>query len=119
MDEPSSQMNTVQEHGRLQISATNSESHPLRVTGNQRVPTLWRAVTSELVQHALLEPLKDSKASCDRIAYKLNMRPRKRLGFKTPYEVYYETASPLHLILEPKCLLLFYDYFNFTYYFFQ
>lgn len=42
------------------------------------------------------------QADCDRIAYKLNTRPRKRLGFKTPYEVYYETASPLHFILEPK-----------------
>jgi len=46
-----------------------------------------------------------SQASCDRIAYKLNTRPRKRLGFKTPYEVYYETSSPLHFILEPKNLI--------------
>lgn len=43
-----------------------------------------------------------SQASCDRIAYRLNTRPRKRLGFKTPYEVYYEPSSPLHFLLEPK-----------------
>lgn len=43
-----------------------------------------------------------TQAQCDRIAYKLNIRPRKRLGFKTPYEVYYRAGSPLHFILEPK-----------------
>ena len=43
-----------------------------------------------------------SQTDCNRIAYKLNTRPRKRLGFKTPYEIYYETESPLHFILEPK-----------------
>jgi transposase, IS30 family len=29
---------------------------------------------------------------CDHIAAKLNRRPRRRLGFRTPYEVYYDTA---------------------------
>ena len=48
-----------------------------------------------------------TQADCDRIAYKLNTRPRKRLGFKTPYEIYYRTASPLHFELEPKHFLLF------------
>ena len=43
-----------------------------------------------------------SQTTCDRISHKLNTRPRKRLGFKTPYEVYYRTASPLHFALEPK-----------------
>jgi IS30 family transposase len=43
-----------------------------------------------------------NQAKCDSIAYKLNTRPRKRLGYKTPYEVYYDSASPLHFILEPK-----------------
>jgi IS30 family transposase len=43
-----------------------------------------------------------SQADCDRIAYKLNTRPRKRLGFKTPFEVYYGTGSPLHFALELK-----------------
>jgi IS30 family transposase len=43
-----------------------------------------------------------NQTKCDRIAYKLNTRPRKRLGFKTPYEVYYRTESPLHFALEPK-----------------
>lgn len=47
-----------------------------------------------------------TQRDCDRIAYKLNTRPRKRLGFKTPYEVYYRTSSPLHFMLEPKCYLL-------------
>ncbi len=37
-----------------------------------------------------------------RFAYKLNTRPRKRLGFKTPYEVYYRKGSPLHFELELK-----------------
>ncbi len=45
-----------------------------------------------------------TQADCDRIAYKLNTRPRKRLGFKTPYEVYYETESPLHFTFELKSL---------------
>jgi IS30 family transposase len=43
-----------------------------------------------------------SQIDCDRIAYKLNTRPRKRLGFKTPYEVYYQVGSPLHFGLELK-----------------
>jgi len=43
-----------------------------------------------------------SQSDCDRIAYKLNTRPRKRLGFKTPYEVYYRTRSPLHFAFELK-----------------
>jgi IS30 family transposase len=47
-----------------------------------------------------------TQADCDRIAYKLNTRPRKRYGFKTPYELYYQTGSPLHFILEPKAPFL-------------
>jgi hypothetical protein len=46
-----------------------------------------------------------SQADCDGIALKLNTRPRKRLGFKTPYEVYYQEGSPLHFGLELKYLL--------------
>jgi IS30 family transposase len=49
-----------------------------------------------------------SQTDCDLIAYKLNTRPRKRLGFKTPFEVYYRSASPLHFALEPKCFFLVY-----------
>ena len=45
-----------------------------------------------------------TQADCDRIAYKLNTRPRKRLGYKTPYEVYYKTGSPLHFEFELKAL---------------
>jgi IS30 family transposase len=47
-----------------------------------------------------------SQADCDRIAFKLNTRPRKRLGFKTPYEVYYQEGSPLHFGIELKLILL-------------
>jgi IS30 family transposase len=43
-----------------------------------------------------------NQATCDRIAYKLNTRPRKRLGFRTPYELYYHTGSPLHFEFELK-----------------
>ena len=50
-----------------------------------------------------------TQTTCDRIAYKLNTRPRKRLGFKTPYEVYYETDSPLHLLLEAKNSFFFFS----------
>ena len=56
-----------------------------------------------------------NQAKCDSIAYKLNSRPRKRLGYKTPYEVYYDSASPLHFILEPKCLLLFIEIHELSY----
>ncbi len=45
-----------------------------------------------------------TQAACDRIAYILNTRPRKRLGFKTPYEVFYRTSSPLHFTLESRIL---------------
>lgn len=45
-----------------------------------------------------------TQSDCDRIAYKLNTRPRKRLGFKTPFEVYYRTDSPLHFEFEAKFL---------------
>lgn len=41
-----------------------------------------------------------TQQKCDAIAEKLNTRPRKRLGYKTPFEVYYKTESPLHLLLE-------------------
>ena len=43
-----------------------------------------------------------TQKKCDAIAYKLNTRPRKRLGYKTPFEIYYKTASPLHFLLELK-----------------
>lgn len=54
-----------------------------------------------------------SQVDCDRIAYKLNTRPRKRLGFKSPYEVYYQTDSLLHFDFELKFLFL---YFNQTFF---
>jgi IS30 family transposase len=43
-----------------------------------------------------------TQADCDRIAYQLNTRPRKRLGFKTPQALYYGKDPSLHLLLEPK-----------------
>ena len=32
-----------------------------------------------------------TQKDCDRIAYELNTRPRKRHGYKTPYEIYYRS----------------------------
>jgi IS30 family transposase len=37
---------------------------------------------------------------CDRIAFRLNTRPRKRHGFRTPLQVYYESSRSLHFKLE-------------------
>jgi IS30 family transposase len=42
-----------------------------------------------------------TQAQCDYIAYKLNSRPRKRHGYKTPQEVYSESSRLLHFNLEP------------------
>jgi IS30 family transposase len=47
-----------------------------------------------------------TQVDCDRIAYRLNTRPRKRHCFKTPEELYYGKDSALHLLLEPKRLFL-------------
>ena len=43
-----------------------------------------------------------SQSDCDRIAYALNTRPRKRHCYKTPEELYYGKDTALHLMLEPK-----------------
>jgi IS30 family transposase len=46
-----------------------------------------------------------TQSDCNRIAYALNTRPRKRHCYKTPEELYYGKDSSLHLMLEPKkCL---------------
>ena len=45
-----------------------------------------------------------TQSDCDRIAYALNTRPRKRHCYKTPEELYYGKDSSLHLMLEPKSL---------------
>jgi len=45
-----------------------------------------------------------TQADCDCIAYRLNTRPRKRHGYKTPEELYYGKDTALHLLLEPKSL---------------
>ena len=34
-----------------------------------------------------------TQAQCDRIAARLNQRPRRRLGFRTPFEVYYDAET--------------------------
>jgi IS30 family transposase len=47
-----------------------------------------------------------TQAKCDRIAYRLNTRPRKRHCYRTPEELYYGKDSSLHLLLEPKFLSL-------------
>lgn len=41
-----------------------------------------------------------TQTDCDQIANQLNSRPRKRLGFKTPNEVYFDHDSLLHLMVE-------------------
>jgi IS30 family transposase len=47
-----------------------------------------------------------TQSDCDRIAYALNTRPRKRHCYKTPEELYYGKDSALHLLLEPRTLLI-------------
>ena len=48
-----------------------------------------------------------TQADCDRIAFRLNTRPRKRHCYKTPEELYYDNDSALHLLLEPKYYVVF------------
>jgi transposase, IS30 family len=43
-----------------------------------------------------------TQKDCDRIAYSLNTRPRKRYGYKTPEQLYYGRDTSLHLLLEPR-----------------
>jgi IS30 family transposase len=45
---------------------------------------------------------KTTQEDCDRIAYRLNTRPRKRHCYKTPEELYYGKDTALHLLLEPR-----------------
>ena len=41
-----------------------------------------------------------TQAQCNYIAHKLNSRPRKRHGFKTPRRVYAENSKSLHFKIE-------------------
>jgi IS30 family transposase len=41
-----------------------------------------------------------TQAYCDAIAHRLNSRPRKRHGYKSPYEIYFGTKPLLHFDLE-------------------
>ena len=43
-----------------------------------------------------------TQEDCDRIAYRLNTRPRKRYGYRTPEQLYYGKDTALHLLLESK-----------------
>lgn len=43
-----------------------------------------------------------TQSQCDYIAFQLNSRPRKRLGYRTPFEVYRDHSKSLHFNLEPK-----------------
>ena len=42
-----------------------------------------------------------TQAYCDAMAFRLNSRPRKRHGYKSPHEVYYGSSRLLHFNLEP------------------
>ena len=44
-----------------------------------------------------------SQQQCNAIAKKLNTRPRKRLGFRTPQECFNESQSVLHFKLDVRC----------------
>jgi transposase, IS30 family len=41
-----------------------------------------------------------TQAACTRIATKLNRRPRKRLGYRTPEECYVPESTVLHYKVE-------------------
>jgi len=43
-----------------------------------------------------------TQSDCAWIAYQLNTRPRKRHGFKSPWEIYYGKVPLLHFDLEPR-----------------
>ncbi len=45
-----------------------------------------------------------TQAYCDYIAWKLNIRPRKRHGYRTPLEVFREHSRSLHFEFEPSDL---------------
>ncbi len=53
-----------------------------------------------LPKHSCMKNI--SQTDYDRIAYRLNTRPRKRHCYKTPEELYYGKDTSLHLLLEPK-----------------
>jgi IS30 family transposase len=42
-----------------------------------------------------------TQAYCDAMACRLNSRPRKRHGYKSPHEVYYGSSRLLHFNFEP------------------
>lgn len=46
-----------------------------------------------------------TQVDCDKIAYELNTRPRKRYGYKTPEQLYSGKDTALHLLLEPRHLI--------------
>jgi IS30 family transposase len=47
-----------------------------------------------------------TQAYCDAIAHRLNSRPRKRHGYKSPYEIYYRNKPLLHFDLELRITIV-------------
>ena len=43
-----------------------------------------------------------TQAYCDAISYRLNSRPRKRHGYKSPQEMYYAGSQLLHFNVKLK-----------------
>lgn len=112
----------IREHGKKFISITfdnGTEFHAYKELENLFPVTCyfanpyhsWERGTNENTNGLIRQYLPKgscmkhvTQVDCDRIAYKLNTRPRKRLGFKTPFEVFYNVAPPLHFNLEFRML---------------
>ena len=74
------------------VELLRCEPHPVRTTPHHA----WERGTSENTNGLIRQYLPKgthlghlTQADCDRIAAKLNARPRERLGFRTPHQVYY------------------------------
>lgn len=79
--------------------AESSQLDPV-VGGSQMYPAKVLPgfhLTVEFLSSAL------SQQQCNAIARKLNTRPRKRLGFRTPLECFHESWSVLHFKLDVRC----------------
>lgn len=66
--------------------------HPWQRGSNENFNGLLRQYVPKRSSVARL-----TQGDCNRLAYKLNTRPRKRYGFKTPIERYEELRQVLHL----------------------
>ena len=110
----------IQEHGRKFKTITfdnGTEFHDYKIIENNFPVKCyfatpyhsWERGTNENTNGLIRQylPKKTSmknltQKDCDIIAYALNTRPRERLGYKTPEEVYLKKDTLLHLVLEPK-----------------